>query len=277
MSERVLRMDNFIFKVIANESVQKLGPAWFSLLWLLVIPLFFAWIGGGEAGRFIRTQRTVGVPAFVGLLPVSTADLVRGKFLAQLAHLALMWGVLVVFAVGWAVFGGHAGDMAHRLAEVCGSPGRAWLTLLAVLFSAYLMSYLLCIGSMWGGLIGSPLTAPLPALIGLFEIGLVVVVARKWEPGYAPMLLSGLWVAFAVKLLLAEWLVYYTRKRFRVGWMGLFVAVLMWAACVAIPAGTLAGLLGEPTAALAVVVLSPLVSCLAAPAVLHRSRHGAWA
>jgi hypothetical protein len=277
MSEHVLRTQPYLLEALANEPLQELGPAWLGLAWLLVIPVVFAGAGGGEMGRFVRSQKSAGVPAFVGLLPVSTADLVRAKFIAPLVHLALSWGVLVALALGWAVLGGHAGDMAERLTAVCGSPGRAWLTLLAVLLSAYLISYLICVGSMWGGLSGSPLLAPLPALLGTLELSVVVLIARKWEPGHMPTLQAVLWVAFAVKLLLAEYLVYYDRKRVRVGRAGLGVAVLMWAACVAVPAGTVAGLLGEPTAALAVVVLSPLVSCLAAPAVLHRSRHGAWA
>ena len=92
---------------------------------------------------------------------------------------------------------------------MCGSPGRAWLTLLASLVSAYPISYLICVGSMWGGLFGSPMLAPLPALLGTLEITLAVLIARKWEPGYGPTLLSWLWVALAAKLLLAEFLVYY--------------------------------------------------------------------
>ena len=132
--------------------------------------------------------------------------------------------------------------MAERLTAACGSPGMAWLTLLTTLLSAYLITYLICVGSMWGGLFGSPLTAPLPALIGTVEISLAVWIARHWERGYEPTLRGGLWVALAVKLLLAEYLFRYDRKRFHIGWAGLGLGVLIWAACTAVPAGTVAGL-----------------------------------
>ena len=277
MTEHRLRTDPDLFRLIFSNSLRNLGPAWLGLSWLLIIPAVLAGVSGGEMGKFAQRQKSFQVPAFVGLLPVSTGGLVRGKFIAVAIHLALMWGILVALALGWAVIGGHASDMAERLTVVCGSPALSWLTLLATLLSAYLITYLICVGSMWGGLFGSPLLAPLPAVLGTLEIILAVVIASSWEPGYGPMLLSGLWVAFAGKLLLAEYLLYYDHKRVHVGWMRLSVALLMWAAITAVPAWTAAWLLGDATAALAVVVLSPLVSCLATPAVLHRSRHGVWA
>ena len=237
MSEHVLRTQPEVFQVITTESARSLGPAWFGLSWLLMVPIIFAGAGGGEMGRFSRTQRTAGVPAFVGLLPVSTANLVKAKFIAPLLHLGLSWGILVALALGWAVLGGHSGDMAERLTAVCGSPEKAWLTLLATLLSAYLVSYLICVESMWGGLLGWPVTASLPALVGMLELVAAVVIVRKWEPGYWPMLLTCLWVGLAVKLLLAEWLLYYARKRVGVGRAALAGGVLIWAACTAVPAG----------------------------------------
>src|ERR1019366_8259818 len=93
----------------------RIDPAWLPLCWILIIPLILAGAGGGEAGRLAQTQKTIGVPAFVGLMPISTADLVRGKFIASAIHLALTWAVLLTFVLGWAVFGGHIGGMAARL------------------------------------------------------------------------------------------------------------------------------------------------------------------
>ena len=216
------------------------------------------------------------MPAFVGLMPVSSGDLIRGKIIASAIHLAVMWGVLLVLALGWALIGGHLGGMADRLCEVSGSPALAWLTLLAALAVVYSITYAMHFGSMWLGLFGSPAFAAVPVFAGLLLAILVAWTWTHWQPGYEPALRAGLWFVLATKLLLAAYLVRHDLTRHRVNAALLAVSLLAWATLTAALAGLTALLVGD-TAALAVVVLSPLASCLAMPAILHRSRHGAWA
>lgn len=276
MSEYVRQSKPWLFEYIANEFYFGMEPAWLPLSWLVFIPLIIAGASGGEAGRFARTQKTIGVPTFVGLMPIPSGDLLRGKFIACALHLALMWGVLLAVALGWAVFVGQVGGMAERLSETCGSPALACLTLLAALFGLFAITYAIHVGSMWGGLFGSPIFASLPAILGSLTIPIIIWSNSHWRPEYEPALWTGLWVALGAKFLLAAYLARHDLTRLRVGSGLLGAGVLVWAVFTAAFASLAGWLIGD-TAALAVVVLSPLVSWLATPAVLHRSRHGAWA
>jgi hypothetical protein len=276
-SEYTFQKDPWLIRAIPSESIQRLGSAWLSLAWLVVIPMILAGATGSEAGRFDQRQLKIGVSAFVGLMPISTVALVRGKFIASAIHLALMWAILLVLALGWAVVGGHIGGMADRLGAECGSPALACVALLVGLAGLYAFTYLLYVGPMWLGLLGSPVFSPLAAFVGMLAIGLAVWVGQHWQPGYAPVLQVGLWVALVAKLLLSAYLVRHDLTRHRVGVGTLGAALLVWVGLTALVAWMAAWVVDDSTAALAVVVLSPLASCLATPAVLHRSRHGAWA
>ena len=276
MGEYVRQTTPVVIEYLIIQSYPGLDPAWLPLLWFLGIPPLLAGASGGETGRFSRSQKTIGVPAFVGLMPISTRDLLCGKFIASALHLALMWAVLLTLALAWVVFGGLFGDMAARMSAVCGSPALAWLTLLAALAVAYAITYAIHIGSMWLGLFGPTSIASVPAFAGILQVILVVWAWCLWEPGYGQALWTGLWVALAAKSLLAAYLLRHDLTRLRVGAGLLGAGVLAWAAFT-VALASLAWWLAGDTAALAVVVLSPLASWLATPAVLHRSRHGAWA
>ena len=128
---------------------------------------------------------------------------------------------------------------------------------------------------MWMGLLGPPGVSSLPVFVGMVALALAAWLGHHWLADFTPILRVALWLALVPKLALAAYLVRHNLTRHHVGVGSLVVALLAWAGLTASSAVVVNWWGGEMWA-LAFVVLSPLASWLVTPAVLHRSRHGAW-
>src|SRR5207237_355054 len=64
------------------DLLERVGPAWLALFWVLPIPFILALFMGADFARFTYKQGERGCPPFIATLPISNARLIQSKLLA---------------------------------------------------------------------------------------------------------------------------------------------------------------------------------------------------
>ncbi|MFO0843313.1 MAG: hypothetical protein U0797_13100 [Gemmataceae bacterium] len=272
MAEFATRTKPFLLDAMLELGVPgaRLGPAWFGLSLMLLIPIAFAFVGAEVSPHLAAKTGTI--PLFFAARAVDEPTVVLAKMAGKAVIIGVVWAVVVFVSLAWAAVGGHLGDMMTRLGEYAGAPGPAVAVAGVVL--AALANWLFMIGGVWVGLSGRPWVFVVVMVVTMASMVVAAVVAKGWRPEWWPWLVALVAVALASKVITTAW-VCRRLLAWRFATAGQLAALVAAWLVIVTPLAIVAGQVfpGGWLMSLAVVQLMPLAQTLAAPLALAWNRH----
>jgi hypothetical protein len=251
------------------------GDSWLVMSYLLFVPFMLSLVSCGEMGR-TRGQRGIHViPPFLATRPMSTPDMVKAKLLACAIGVCCTWGMVLLGAVGWAIFMGRLPEMTERLVALTGSGAAAFAVVVAGLLLLMAITWLWMVQGMWVGLLGrlSLMTASICS--GLVFWLALVLLAINWREEWRPILSWSVAAGLVVKVLALCWVVRQLRRGRLLEARALVQVIAVWVVFAAVVVSLAVWLVpGGLLVAGVTLLLLPLARCLAAPLALacNRSR-----
>ena len=254
--------------------MEVVGPNWLVMACLPVLPfLVVASVGVTELGRLRTIPGGPVCSAFLATRPIRTAEMVQAKLLISALGVLILWGVMALAGLGWAVCMGEIGEMANRLVTITGSAPAAVGALVGGAALLAVVSWLALIRNLWIGAMGRPLLETAPMFLGMtFWIG-VLFVAATWRNEWWPLLEVVLGVALMGKALAVGWVVRRLQREQLVADRTLGCAIAAWVLLAAVVECVVLGVFSGGFLLLAgAVLLLPLARPLAAPLALAHGR-----
>jgi hypothetical protein len=257
-----------------RQALTLFGRSWLVFAQLPVLPLLISAAAGGSAlGRLSTSVESTTCSPFLATRPLSTTEIMEAKLLTCARGVIILWAVMFLAGILWAVCMGRVGELADHLLAQTGSVPAALLVLLAGVIIQPAISWLWLVSGMGGKILRWSVLEMVPAFFGIGVLllpGLLIAEKlERWRP-----VLGGFVVAALVgKAVAVCWVVSQLRREKLVSDQTIAWAVTGWVVLVVAVLGIGAWLfaVGPLLAGVAVLML-PLARPLATPLALARHR-----
>jgi hypothetical protein len=257
-----------------SQALIDLGRSWLALAQLPVLPLLISGaVGAGALGRLSSSAECPQCSPFVAGRPMWTVDMLSAKLRTCARGVIVLWALMFLEGLLWAVCMGRVGELADQLVARMGSAPTALLTLSAAVIILPAVSWLWLVSGMGVRILRWPMLPIVPALFSIAVILLPgLLIAHKMEP-WRPVLGGIAAVALVCKALAVYWIVRRLRAARLVHERTIVWALVAWFVLASAVLGVGVGLLGMGRlfAGFAVLLL-PLARPLSAPLALARHR-----
>ena len=233
----------------------------------LAVPIVLAVPIGIAFSKPLFWSDDVGVPAFLAVRPLSSAELVAIKVRVAAASAVLSWVLVVACAGVWLVFWGHRGALASL-------PFEPWKLAFAPLAGVFL-TWRFLVSRLWSGLAGKP-PVPVGAVASLFVLAIASAVPGVWRWVVwlfdDPARLTGLAWALAAAVVAKFALAAYTWRALPERYVRTYLLVWTAGTVMCLAAG-IAFWGPRVFVILIALLIVPLARVGLAPASLARNRH----
>lgn len=169
-----------LFVVIAPISWETRDDPHFpaaTFVWIIVLPIALGIILGKGFAKVEFYSRNLSVPSFLGVRPISDAEIVAAKIKVAAVSVLITWVMVAAFLAAWLPLCTDTTELRPALYEFRVYYPHSWRLIIALCFAGFaLLTWSFLIGEMWSGLsgknwyyfgsIGFQVGAPLLILLG---------------------------------------------------------------------------------------------------------------